>query len=55
MEKGMFITTCPSPDGVIHKQIGHVLIDKKRHSNILDARSFEVSGIGHPKGENFIK
>jgi endonuclease/exonuclease/phosphatase family metal-dependent hydrolase len=28
--------TWTSPDGVTHSQIDHVLIDKRRHSNILD-------------------
>jgi hypothetical protein len=28
--------TWTSPDGVIHNQIGHVLIDKRQHSNISD-------------------
>jgi hypothetical protein len=34
--------TLTSPDGVTHNQIDHVLIDKRRHSNILrvDVRSF---------------
>jgi hypothetical protein len=32
--------TWTSPDGVTHKQIDPVLIDKRRHSNILDVRSF---------------
>jgi endonuclease/exonuclease/phosphatase family metal-dependent hydrolase len=32
--------TRTSPDGVMYYQIDHVLIDKKRHSNILDVRSF---------------
>jgi hypothetical protein len=33
--------TWTSPDGVTHKQIDHVLIDKRRHSNVLDVRSLE--------------
>jgi hypothetical protein len=32
--------TWTSPDGVTHNQINRVLIDKGRHSNILDVRSF---------------
>jgi hypothetical protein len=32
--------TWTSPDGVTHNQIDHVLIDKRRHSNILDVHSF---------------
>jgi hypothetical protein len=28
--------TWTSPDGVTHNQIDHVLVDKRRHSNILD-------------------
>jgi endonuclease/exonuclease/phosphatase family metal-dependent hydrolase len=32
--------TWTSLDGVTHNQIDHVLIDKRRHSNILDVRSF---------------
>jgi endonuclease/exonuclease/phosphatase family metal-dependent hydrolase len=32
--------TWSSPDGVTHNQIDHVLIDKRRYSNILDVRSF---------------
>jgi hypothetical protein len=32
--------TWTSPDGVTHNQIEHVLIDKRRHSNVLDVRSF---------------
>jgi hypothetical protein len=32
--------TWTSPDGVTHNQIDHVLIDKRRHSNILGVLSF---------------
>jgi hypothetical protein len=32
--------TWTSPDGVTHDEIDHVLTDKRRHSNILDVRSF---------------
>jgi len=32
--------TWPSPDGKIHNQIDHVLIDKKWHSNLVDVSSF---------------
>jgi hypothetical protein len=31
--------TWTSPDGVIHNQIDHVLLDKRQHSNILDIQS----------------
>jgi hypothetical protein len=32
--------TWTSPDGNTHNQIGHILIDRRRHSSILDVRSF---------------
>jgi hypothetical protein len=31
--------TCTSPYGKTHNQIDHILIDRKRHSSILDVRS----------------
>jgi hypothetical protein len=45
-------------DGVAHNQIGHVLIDKRRLSIILDVLSFRGAGCGTEhflEGENFIK
>jgi hypothetical protein len=38
--------TWTSPDGVTHDQIDNVLIDKRRHSNILDVRSFRAADCG---------
>jgi hypothetical protein len=32
--------TWSSTDGRTHNQIGHILIDRRRHSRILDVRSF---------------
>ena len=32
--------TWTSPDGKTHNQIDHILIDRRRHTSILDARSF---------------
>jgi hypothetical protein len=35
--------TCMSPDGKIHIQIGHILIDSRGHSGVLDIRSFRAA------------
>ena len=36
--------TWASPDGKTHKQINHILIDRRWHSSILDVRSFRGTG-----------
>ncbi|PNF14688.1 hypothetical protein B7P43_G10271 [Cryptotermes secundus] len=35
--------TWTSPDGKIHSQIDHILIDRRWHSSILDVRSFRAA------------
>jgi hypothetical protein len=32
-----------SPDGKTYNQIDHVLVDRRRHSNVLDVRSFRAA------------
>jgi hypothetical protein len=32
--------TWTSPDGKTHNQIEHILVDRRRHSKVLDVRSF---------------
>jgi hypothetical protein len=32
-----------SPDGKTHNQIDHILVDRQRHSNVLDIRSFRAA------------
>jgi endonuclease/exonuclease/phosphatase family metal-dependent hydrolase len=36
--------TWTSPDGKTHNQIDHILVDRRRHSNVLDVRSFRATG-----------
>ncbi|PNF35986.1 hypothetical protein B7P43_G02286 [Cryptotermes secundus] len=36
----MYLT---SPDGKIHDQIDHILIDRRRHSSLLDVQSFKAA------------
>jgi endonuclease/exonuclease/phosphatase family metal-dependent hydrolase len=35
--------TWTSPDGKAHNQIDHILVDRRRHSSILDVRSFRAA------------
>jgi hypothetical protein len=32
-----------SPDGKIHNQIDHILVDRGRHLNVIDVRSFSAA------------
>jgi hypothetical protein len=32
-----------SPDGKAHNQIDYILVDRRRHSNVLDVRSFRAA------------
>jgi hypothetical protein len=32
-----------SPDGKIHNHINHIPVDRRRHSNVLDVRSFRAA------------
>jgi hypothetical protein len=32
-----------SPDGKPHNQVGHILVDRRRHSNVLDVRTFRAA------------
>jgi hypothetical protein len=35
--------TWTSPGGKTHNQIGHILVDRRRHSNVLDVRSYRAA------------
>jgi hypothetical protein len=43
--------TWKSPDGKTHNRIGHILVDRQRHSNVLDVRSFRVTDCDSDHGE----
>jgi endonuclease/exonuclease/phosphatase family metal-dependent hydrolase len=48
MEFSFFNKTCigiawTSPDGKPRNQIDHILVDKRRHSNVLDALSYRAA------------
>jgi hypothetical protein len=38
--------TWTSPDGKTHNQIGHILVDRRRHSSVLDVRTLRAAGCG---------
>jgi hypothetical protein len=35
--------TWTSPDGKTHNQIDHILVDRRRHSNVLDIQSLRAA------------
>jgi hypothetical protein len=35
--------TWTSPDGKTHNQIDHILVDRRRHSSVLDVQSFRAA------------
>jgi hypothetical protein len=35
--------TWTSPDGKTHNQIDHILVDRRRHSSVLDVRTFRAA------------
>jgi hypothetical protein len=41
--RNIHIYTWTSPDGKTHNQIDHILVDRRRHSNVLDVRSFRAA------------
>jgi hypothetical protein len=41
--RNIYKYTWTSPDGKTHNQIDHILVDRPRHSNVLDIRSFRAA------------
>jgi hypothetical protein len=47
--RNIYKYTWKSPDGKTHNRIDHILVDRRRHSDVLDIRSFRAADcdIGH--------
>jgi hypothetical protein len=41
--RNIYKYTWTSPDGKTHNQIDHILVDRRRHSNVLDVRSLRAA------------
>jgi hypothetical protein len=41
--RNIYKYTWTSPDGKTHDQIDHILVDMRRHSNVLAVRSFRAA------------
>jgi hypothetical protein len=41
--RNIYKYTWTSPDGKTHNKIDHILVDRRRHSNVLDVRSFRAA------------
>jgi hypothetical protein len=41
--RNIYKYTWTSPDGKTHNQIDHILVDRRRHSNVLDVRLFKAT------------
>jgi hypothetical protein len=41
--RNIYKHTWTSPDGKTHNQTGHILVDRRRHSNVLDVRAFRAA------------
>jgi endonuclease/exonuclease/phosphatase family metal-dependent hydrolase len=41
--RNIYKYTSTSPDGKTHNQIDHILVGRRRHSNVLDVRSFRAA------------
>jgi hypothetical protein len=45
--------TWTSPDGKIHNQIDHILVDRRRQSNVFDVRSFRAADCDSGGGKSY--